>query len=590
VGLQAATLTQTVVLGDGTAAPETPDPRFGKIIHLSDSPGVRMHLESNMAMDGGTISFWIRPAWETNSTMSHTLMSGRWRDPRQSYFAISEGWWEPGGSGRLYFVASNEDLVHCSSEMRLPTQTWSLVTVTWASGRPGFCKLYVDDELRAAAERPWAGGKVLETIELGSDAAATNSRGRTARGDIAGLKILAYPVTQRDVMARYTAEETPAALYDKKWAWLDSGIGGGLAAGAPSALPAAAFKRAIFDEDMAWAVSPGAIDERLRRLADAGFNIYVPCVWHGRGTLFPSRAAPPDRRFESRFAAGWDPLSYLVKQAHARKIAVYPWLTVVRREDDAHPEWADPGTPPVAYDVHQAGFREFAERLMLDIVTRYEVDGINLDYIRAMGVCVSPSCQRSYRSETGSDLLADFSGGAPNAQARRRIEGWQDAAVGTIVRDFSARAHALKPRLVISIDGYAVRSSEERPLEGRDEVSWANHDWIDVIFQMNYRPEPDTAAYRAARAELADASKLWQLVSDFDVIDGSPAPRSGEWLSKVVDFERVGEAAHGVGVYLYGLLSDAQIEALRAMTPAPSTPNAGRPRQDADQSDRLVDR
>jgi len=435
----------------------------------------------------------------------------------------------------------------------------------------------VDDELRAATERAWWGGRHLGTLEMGSDTAATNARGRTAQAEIAGLKILPYPVTQRDVIRRYATEETPEALYEKKWAWLDAGSGGGVhgeggPAAAASAVSPGAFKRVIFDEDSAWATAPEAIDERLRRMAAAGFNVYVPCVWHGRGALFPSRAAPADRRFASRFAAGWDPLSYLVQQAHARHIAVYPWLTVVRREDDAHPEWADPGTPQGAYDVHQADFREFAERLMLDIVDRYEVDGINLDYIRAMGVCVSQSCQRSYRSETASDLLADFAGGAPTPAARRRIQDWQDAAVGILVRDFSARARALKPRLVISIDGYAVQSSAERPLEGRDEVSWANHDWIDVVFQMDYRPEIDVAAYRAARARLADPSKLWPLVSDFDVIDGSPEPRSGRWLSKVVDFVRVSERAPGVGVYLYELLSDAQIEALGAIAGAGSAP------------------
>ena len=64
-------------------------------------------------------------------------------------------------------------------------------------------------------------GEFLEHIELGSDAAATNSRARTAEASIAGLKILLYPVSHREVIQRYKSEEDTRSLYTKKWGWLD---------------------------------------------------------------------------------------------------------------------------------------------------------------------------------------------------------------------------------------------------------------------------------------------------------------------------------------------------------------------------------
>jgi hypothetical protein len=463
----------------------------------------------------------------------------------------------------LYFIASNEDIVHCSTDERLPTQTWSLVTVTWASGKLGFCKLYVDDELRAVTRRSWSGGRFLQDIRVGDDSAATDSRGRIGQATIAALKIMSYPVTHRDVMQRYQSEEDSASLYRKKWAWLDQVSGKIHSDGPRQQSPRSHFYRAIFDEDMAWATGPVSIDERLRRIAEAGFNVYVPCVWHGRGTLFPSLVAPPDARLKDHLGRGWDPLSYLIKQAHARGIAVYPWFTVVRREDDAHPEWAEQGTPPGAYDVHQPEFRDFAVQLMLDVVTRYEIDGVNLDYIRAMGVCISDFCQRDYRMKTGMQLLADYENGSPNTAARRRIQSWQDSAVGGLVNEFSKRARTLRRGLNISVDGNAVSSAAQRPLEGRDAILWANQNWVDVIFNMDYRPEIDISAAQAARAQLTDPGKLRLLVSNFDSIDDSPVPRSGKWMAKVIEFARRTRQDTGVGVYLYGLLSDEQIEALR---------------------------
>jgi uncharacterized lipoprotein YddW (UPF0748 family) len=251
-----------------------------------------------------------------------------------------------------------------------------------------------------------------------------------------------------------------------------------------------------------------------------------------------------------------------VAHAHAKGIAVHPWVTVVRREGTAHAEWAEPGTPPGAYDVHQPGFRDFAVAMLLDVVSRYDIDGINLDYIRAMGVCVSEHCQRDYATRTGMRLTTDYADGAPSAAARRRIESWQDAALGGLVREFSERAHALKPGLVISVDGNALNANAQRPLEGRDEPAWANNGWIDVFFSMDYRPEIDIAAVQASRLQLADPGKLWLLVGNFDLIDDHAESRSGIWLAKVMEFARKNPRDRGMGVYLYGLLDDGQIAEL----------------------------
>jgi Glycosyl hydrolase-like 10/Concanavalin A-like lectin/glucanases superfamily len=553
-------LTPLIAGPDGVAAARSVDAHFGKMVELPETTAGAPHVAVSLRMDGGTLSFWVKPKWQPGSPDSHTLMSARWIDPRGSYLVLSEGWWEPGGSGRLYFVASNEDIVHCSSAVRLPHGVWSLITATWASGARGFCKLYVDDELRAESSRPWSGSKSLDEIELGTDAAASNARGRPAFASISGLKVLHRPVTHREVIARYQAEEDPQATYAKKWAWLDAGPAGSTAAARAGG---SSFRRAIFDEDHAWAGGPAFIDERLRRLSAAGFNEYIPCVWHGGGSLFPSLAAAPDPRFARRFAAGWDPLAYLLARAHARGIRVYPWFTVVLRQDAAHPEWAPPGTPKNAYDVHQAGFRKFVENLMLDVVSRYDVDGINLDYIRAMGVCTSESCQRSYRSRTGRELMADFADGAPDPAARERLQEWQDEAVGEIVRDFAGNARRTKPDLTISVDGYAVASEQDRSLEGRNEISWANRGWIDTIFHMDYEPEINLTALNAARSRLADPEKLRLLAGNYDSIDGDPQPRSGKWLSAVLNYaERTGQS--GIGIYLYGQLSEAQINALQS--------------------------
>ena len=536
---------------------------FGTVVEMSGSEAKRLHLSATLNMHGGTVSFWIRPEWKEDSIESHTLLSGRWDDTRRSYFVISQGWWEPNGSGRLYFVASNEDVVHCSAARQLPPLAWSLITVTWASGEHGFCKLYVDDELLAETQRPWSGGTTIATLALGSDEYASNSRGRTARAGLGALEILDHPITHHEVIDRYRSEEDPSAIYLKKWAWLDGAAENSAPGAGGDTHEARQFEKVLFDEDMTWATSPAVIDERLRRIKKAGFTIYTPCVWHGRGTTFRSRLAPFDSRLSGHAPTGWDPLAYLIAQAHIKRIAVHAWFTVVRREDDAHPEWAAEGTPEGAFDVHQAGFRDFAAGLMLDVVSRYEVDGLNLDYIRAMGVCRSAFCQADYRRRTSADLLSDYSNGSADISARHRIQAWQDDAVGSLVQRLSAEARKIKPQIAISVDGYAVGDEEQRPLEGRNEIVWANREWVDAVYHMDYRSVVDTRALSAARALMKDPRRLRLLIANYELIDDIPVPRSGTWMSRVVRYARDVRRDSGVGVYLYSRLNDEQIRALR---------------------------
>jgi len=547
---------------DSKSIPVDRNPRFGTSILMAGDGTKSVHLRTSLNMHGGTVSFWIRPEWPADANESHTLLSAQWDDGRKSYFVVSQGWWEPTGDGRLYFVASNEDAVHCSAARQLPPKAWSLVTVTWASGAHGFCRLYVDDELLAETQRSWAGTAKLTTISLGSDEFASNGRGRVARAELGALQIFNHPMSHREVITRYRLEEDPSAVYQKKWAWLEE-VANGSPLEATKYDSAKTFDKVIFDEDMNWAKSPAAIDDRLRRIAEAGFTIYVPCVWHGRGTAFPSRLAPFDSRLAMQASAGWDPLGYLVAQAHARGIAVHPWFTVVRREDHAHPEWAEAGTPEGAFDIHQAGFRDFAAELMLDVVARYKVDGLNLDYIRAMGVCLSSYCQHDYRDRTGSDLVADYSNGAPNPSARSRIQAWQDDAVGDLVQKLSAQAHAINPAIAVSVDGHAVADEAQRPLEGRNELVWANREWIDAIYHMDYRPVVDIKALNSAATGLKDPSRLRMLVANYDLIDETPVPRSGLWISRVMRYAQDRRHDSGVGVYLYSRLNDEQIRALR---------------------------
>jgi len=538
---------------------------WGTSLRVGSGTSAELSPPEAIRAEGGTISFWVRPTWTEDDRRSHTFLSMAWDHPARSYLVLSQGWWESNGPARLYFVVSNQDSMHCSVPRRLQPDAWTMVTAVWSGGKDGSCALYLNGERVAEHVQPFEGRYAGKgPLLFGTDEATTQARGRGADALFDEIALYRRPLSDREVQRLYRAQEKdPEGAVSRKWAWLERGL---QRPERTMALPSGARleNRVIFDEDMRWATSREATDRILARVKAAGFNVYVPCVWHGRGTYYATPLAAPEAALSERVRSD-DPLAYLVGRAHELGIEVHPWFTVVRREDDRYPEFFDAGTPEDAYDVHRPSFRDFIVALMVDVVRRYDVDGLNLDYIRAMGICTSLSCREDYERTSVSAFWSDYALRAVVGSARTRLERWQDEAVGDIVRRTAAEGKRLKPRLLISVDGYPVPRGAHRALEGRHETAWVNEGSVDVIFAMEYGERVDTERLDAVRRELYQPARLAVLFANYDLPHrGEPAvPRPGALVAKYAAYAQRNWPAHTVAFILFWQMSDEQVFALR---------------------------
>lgn len=141
------------------------------------------------------------------------------------------------------------------------------------------------------------------------------------------------------------------------------------------------------------------LSHALQRIARLGFNTVYPTVWNWGYTLYPSavaqpvigRSLDPEPRLQQR-----DILAEVVAQGHRQGLKVLPWFEfglmapadseLARR----HPDWITQrrdGTEIVKEGEHnrvwlnpfQPQVQEFIVNLIAEIVTTYEVDGIQLD-------------------------------------------------------------------------------------------------------------------------------------------------------------------------------------------------------------------
>jgi len=308
-------------------------------------------------------------------------------------------------------------------------------------------------------------------------------------------------------------------------------------------------KRVIFDEGIGWTTREGA-DRTLRRIREAGFNVYVPCVWHGRGASWPSDLAPWDFYLKPRPMRGDDPLGYLVSRARKMGIEVHPWFTVVLRQSDLHPEFAEAGTPEQAFDVHDGRFRGWISDLIAEVARRYDVDGINLDYVRAMGPCTSPSCREEYHRRYGRDLPEDLVQYQIKPGRAPTFGQWQEDVVSGLVREISEKVRREKPGILISAD---VAPDLLPPVQGQDSLHWSDREWVDRLFRMDYGRRIDVERTESLRKRMQSPDALTLLISNNErIAPNRGASRDGAWLSDTVTL-----------IYLLSMLTDEQVRALK---------------------------
>ena len=152
-----------------------------------------------------------------------------------------------------------------------------------------------------------------------------------------------------------------------------------------------------------------AIIETIERLQNAGIKtIFLETYFHGK-TIFPSyilmKYGVTNQREEF---CGFDPLAIWVREAHARNMKINVWFETfyvgnTPPEKDAqsilavYPSWGnktkakfDSATAVPSISEHNGYFidpanpdvQTFVLEIAEEILTKYDVDGINLDYIR----------------------------------------------------------------------------------------------------------------------------------------------------------------------------------------------------------------
>lgn len=198
---------------------------------------------------------------------------------------------------------------------------------------------------------------------------------------------------------------------------------------------------------------------------------------------------------------GWDPLSFLLSEAHAVGMEVHGWFNLYKirgpnplpastpphisrsRQEwtvsDGGELWLDPGIP---------GVTRYLLDVALDLIQTYPLDGINFDFIRYPGRTFAD--QESFR-RYGKAMDRD---------------AWRRSNITRFVSEFAVRARPLRPNLKIGSSPLGVYETD--PASStlgspqavyQDSEEWLRAGWEDYLSPQIYwdigasRGDPDFA-------------------------------------------------------------------------------------------------
>jgi uncharacterized lipoprotein YddW (UPF0748 family) len=282
-----------------------------------------------------------------------------------------------------------------------------------------------------------------------------------------------------------------------------------------------------------WPSRPGlSIDEQKAELAEVldcakadGLNAVVLHVRTAADALYPTTRAPWSRYLVGRDAsslgdyAGYDPLALAIAEAHARGLQLHVWFNPFRamppdelgkpiagHVTTAHPEWVrrygkstwiDPGIPAARRAVLDA---------ILEVVDRYDVDGVHLDdyfYPYQEQATISRVVKHGkHRRRFTRRVTLRF----PDDVSWRRYglaRGWTDRDawrraniddfIQTLYRDVKAR----KRWVLVGISPFGIwRPGYPAGITGLDAYSeifadarrWLREGWVDYLAPQLYWP------------------------------------------------------------------------------------------------------
>ena len=259
--------------------------------------------------------------------------------------------------------------------------------------------------------------------------------------------------------------------------------------------------------------SPAGLERLFDRLDAMGITTVFFETINAGYPVYPSTITR-----QNPLTRGWDPLEAAVELAHDRNMELHAWVWAFAVGNEAHnvivgdpidypgpvleahPEWAnlddrervrEQGSRKTFLDPANPEARWFIIRQLDEIVTNYDVDGIQLDYIRYP--FQDPGAERTYGyGRAGREQFEALTGVDPLTISPRDRDLWAQWTqfrvdnVTTFVREVREWIDDRRPGLTLSASVFAYSTHERIHKLQQHWEAWIEEGIIDQVVLMSY--------------------------------------------------------------------------------------------------------
>jgi uncharacterized lipoprotein YddW (UPF0748 family) len=265
---------------------------------------------------------------------------------------------------------------------------------------------------------------------------------------------------------------------------------------------------------------PAGVKLLMQRLHQSGLNVVYFETLNAGFPMYQSTLLKGNPLIQQG-AQGWDPLQIAVEEGHRLGMEVHAWVWVFavgnRRHNDLigkpasypGPVLEDGGLMSEALRGRDGGLnmdprqneywlspaspkgRDFLISVYKEIITRYPVDGLHLDYIRypfqtggtRMGF--EPVGKERFTQSTGMNLenMDDYT--------LRMWIAWKTYQVSSFVQQVSEMVRSTRPEVKISAAVFPMKRDARIVAIQQDWETWVDNGWIDILNPMSYTSDPE---------------------------------------------------------------------------------------------------
>jgi uncharacterized lipoprotein YddW (UPF0748 family) len=223
--------------------------------------------------------------------------------------------------------------------------------------------------------------------------------------------------------------------------------------------------------------------------------------------FWPSEFAPWSQWLTGRTdgaSPGWDPMAFMVAETHARNMEFHAWFNPYKAGQTGtvaglppnhplhqHPDWAvsypaNSAAARVYYDPGSPDARRFVEDSILEVVRKYDIDGIHFD-----------DFFYPYPAGSGQDFPDQATYGRYGAGMAKA--DWRRQNVNLFVQEMNVRIKEIKSWVKFGISPFGIwrnketdpRGSATRGLQSYDAIYadtrlWVTEGWLDYIVPQLY--------------------------------------------------------------------------------------------------------